>query len=282
MRKIMGNWPKITVVTPSYNQASFLERTIQSVLSQNYPNLEYIIIDGGSTDGSVDIIKKYADKITYWVSEKDNGQGNAINKGFRRATGDIVAWLNSDDEYCPGALKVVAETFMTNDDIDFVFGNRFTIDENDKVIREDRHTRFSFSELIIYGTILSQPASFWKRDLFKKYGYLNESLRFSMDYEYFCRIGPHIKAKHTRKHLAKFRHHSNSKTCTIQDVSEEEHGKIRQKYLKAACKGYPEKLVLSALFIRRAFWYAMQGDIFYVIRGICRRLLPNRWRPNWL
>jgi glycosyltransferase involved in cell wall biosynthesis len=272
----------ISIVTPSYNQAAFLERTIQSVLSQDYPNLEYIIIDGGSTDGSVDIIKKYAGKLAYWISEKDNGQAHAINKGFRQATGDIVAWLNSDDEYCPDALKTVAETFMTYKDIDFVFGNRLTIDENEKVIRDDRHTRFSFTELVVYGTILSQPASFWKRELLEKYGYLDESLRFSMDYEFFCRIGPHIKTKHIKKYLAKFRRHSRSKTCTILDVSEEEHGRIRQKYLDAACKGYPEKLVILAIFVRRAFWYTVQGDVFYVIRGICRRLLPNRLRPSWL
>jgi glycosyltransferase involved in cell wall biosynthesis len=278
----MNDWPKISVVTPSFNQAVFLERTIQSVLSQNYPNLECIIIDGGSTDGSVDIIKKYEKNLAYWVSEKDNGQTHAINKGFRRATGDIVAWLNSDDEYCPGALKTVARTFMEDKELDVVFGNRLTIDENENILRDDRHTRYTFAALILYGMIISQPASFWKRRLLEQYGYLEESMRFAMDYEFFCRIGSHIKAKHIRKHLAKFRHHSSSKTCTIQDVAKREHRQISEKYLKEACKGWPEKLVMLAVFVHRTFWYVVQGDGFYVLKGIARRMLPQTLRPQWM
>lgn len=201
----MNEWPKISVVTPSYNQGEFLEKTIRSVIEQNYPNLEYIIIDGGSADGSVDIIRKYSDKLTYWVSEKDMGQTHAINKGFRRVTGDIVAYLNSDDMYCPDALETVAKTFMAYDNIDFVFGNKFAVDENENVLRDERHTRFSFAALIVLGMVVSQPACFWKRSLFEKYGYFDESMRFCMDYEFFCRIGQHIKAKHIRQYLAKFR-----------------------------------------------------------------------------
>lgn len=281
-KRPMNKWPKITVVTPSYNQAEFLEPTIQSVLNQNYPNLEYIIIDGGSTDGSMEIIQKYSDKLAYWVSEKDKGQTYAINKGFHRATGEIVAWLNSDDEYCPGALETVARTFMNYENIDFVFGNRVSIDENGRVLRDDRHTRFSFSALVLYGMIVSQPAAFWKRELFEKYGYLDESMRFCMDYEFFCRIGAHIKAKHIRKHLARFRRHPESKSSTIIDIAYEERGQIRERYLAAACKGYPENLVTLAMFVYRAFWYIIQGDGLYVIRGICRRALPKILRPaSW-
>jgi glycosyltransferase involved in cell wall biosynthesis len=276
----MNERPKISIVTPSYNQGAFIERTIQSVLNQNYPNLEYIIIDGGSTDGSMEIIKKYQDKLAYWVSEKDRGQAHAINKGFHRATGDIVGWLNSDDEYCSGTLETVAKTFTADNDVDFVFGNRITIDENGRILRDERHTRFSFSALVLYGMIVSQPASFWKRELFEKYGYLDESKRFCMDYEFFCRIGAHIKAKHIRKHLARFRRHPSSKSSTIRNVALEEHSRIRERYLDAACKGYPKQLVLLAMFTYRAFWYAVQGDGLYVIRGICRRALPQNLRPT--
>jgi glycosyltransferase involved in cell wall biosynthesis len=276
----MSDWPRISIVTPSFNQAAFIERTIQSVLNQNYPNLEYIIIDGGSTDGSVDIIKKYADKLTYWVSEKDNGQTHAINKGFRRATGDIVAWLNSDDEYCQGALKTAAKAFMADKELDLVFGNSITVDENGNILRDARHTRFTFTALILYGMIISQPASFWRRRLFEKYGYLDESLRFAMDYEFFCRIGAHIKAKHIRKHLAKFRRHSASKTCTIIHAGQQEHNQIRKKYLEEACKGWPEKLAILAVFTHRTFWYTVQGDGLYVLLGFCRRLLPKNLGPS--
>jgi glycosyltransferase involved in cell wall biosynthesis len=268
----MQEWPKISVVTPSYNQAEFLERTIVSVLSQGYPNLEYIIIDGGSTDGSVDIIRKYADKLSYWISEKDKGQTDALNKGFRRCTGDIVAWLNSDDEYCCDSLKSAAREFMSDSSLDIVFGNRLTVDENGKILRDDRHTRVTFPALILYGQVISQPASFWKRSLFDKYGYLDESLKFCMDYEFYCRIGTNIKTKHIKTHLAKFRRHSSSKTCTVQDVFREEHGRIRKQYIQAACKGWPPFLVKLFVYISRSWWYCMQGDACYVLKGITRRM----------
>lgn len=278
----MNDWPKISIVTPSFNQAAFLERTIQSVLSQNYPNLEYIIIDGGSTDGSVEIIKKYAAHLAYWVSEKDSGQTNAINKGFRRATGEIAAWLNSDDEYCPDTLKTVADIFTAEKDVDMVFGNRITIDKNGNILRKDRHTKFSFTALVIFMAILSQPATFWRRSLLEKYGYLDETLRFGMDFEFFCRIGAHIKAKHIRKNLAMFRMHDTSKTCTIMNAGVQECRSIRKRYLDAACRGYPETLVTLALFVHRAFLYTLQGDGLYVLQGVVRRLLPKNLRPQWL
>lgn len=120
-----SSWPRISIVTPSYNQAEFLERTIFSVLNQNYPKLEYIIIDGGSTDGSVEIIKKYDKYLTFWVSEKDNGQADAIRKGFARATGEILAWINSDDTYLPGTFLKVAKAFIKNPKVDLIFGNIF-------------------------------------------------------------------------------------------------------------------------------------------------------------
>ncbi len=251
-------------------------------MSQNYPNLEYIIIDGGSTDGSVDIIKKYADKLAYWVSEKDNGQTHAINKGFRRATGDIVAWLNSDDEYCPDALKTAAEVFIADKDIDFVFGNRITIDENGKLLRQDRHTKFSFRAHVILLAILSQPASFWKRSLFEKHGYLDESMRFAMDYEFFCRIGAHINARHIRKNLARFRRHVSSKSCTIHQIGLQECGMIQERYIQAVCGKYPRGLVKMAVLAHRALLFTLQGDGLYVIQGIIRRMLPRRFTPQWL
>jgi len=278
----MNAWPRISIITPSFNQAAFIEKTIQSVLSQNYSNLEYIIIDGGSTDGSVDIIKKYADKLSYWISEKDNGQANAINKGFCKATGDIIGWLNSDDEYCPDTLKTVAQTFMADKDLDLVFGNRLTVDISNKLIRDDRHTRFTFPSLVIYGMIISQPAAFWKRQLIEKFGYLDESLRFAMDYEFFCRIGAYIKTRHIRKHFAKFRWHQTSKTRTIIDIAKIEHQQISHKYMQSVCKGWPVNLVKLKIFAQRTWWYTIQGDALYVLKGIIRRLLPKKFRRDWM
>lgn len=276
------NWPKISIITPSYNQGEFLERTILSVIEQNYPNLEYIIIDGGSTDGSVDIIQKYADKLAYWISEKDNGQTHAINKGFKKATGEIVAWLNSDDEFCEGALMAVASVFMEHDEVDFVFGNQYSINSNGKIIRDNRHTRFSFAALWAVGMVLSQPSCFWKCDFFSKFGYLDETMEFCMDYEFFLRIGNHVKAKHVNQYLSKFRWHESQKSSTIIHIRDSERQLLKERYHEQACRNYPVWLVIVYVFLFRSFWYIMQGDFFYVVRGLIRRLLPQGLRPRRL
>ena len=129
--------PKISVITPSYNQAQFLERTIRSVIEQDYSNREYIIIDGGSSDASADIIRRYADRLTYWVSEKDNGQAHAINKGFAKASGNLLCWLNSDDFYEPDTLPFIADYFKSNPEVDVVCGGTCQVDRR----RDDMYTR---------------------------------------------------------------------------------------------------------------------------------------------
>lgn len=179
-------------------------------------------------------------------------------------------------------MKTVAQTFLAYKDLDLAFGNRLTVDGNDKLIRDDRHTRFTFPSLIIYGMIISQPAAFWKRLLMEKYGYLDESLRFAMDYEFFCRIGAYIKTRHIRKHLAKFRWHETSKTRTIINVARLEHQQISRRYLETACKGWPEKLVKLKVFAQRTLWYTIQGDVLYVLKGVVRRLLPKKFRRDWM
>ena len=144
-------FPKITIVTPSFNQSKFLERTIISVLNQNYPNMEYIIIDGGSTDGSVDIIKKYEKYLTFWCSEKDKGQSDAINKGFEHGTGEIYAYLNSDDLFLPGTLQYIAEAFKSNKNYDLIYGSIYIIDKNDQItsksIADRKSTRLNSSHI---------------------------------------------------------------------------------------------------------------------------------------
>ena len=158
-------FPRISVVTPSYNQGKFIEDTIGSVLDQGYPNLEYIIIDGGSKDETIDIIRRYEKHLAFWVSEKDRGASDAIARGFSRSTGTILAYLNSDDLYLPGTLHAIAEA-MTEPDVDVAYGNTYWIDSSGNILGERRQTPFVRMGYLYGGSDLQQPATFWKRDLY--------------------------------------------------------------------------------------------------------------------
>jgi glycosyltransferase involved in cell wall biosynthesis len=179
----MNALPKITVVTPSYNQGAFLEQTISSVLGQLYPNLEYFVIDGGSTDNSVEIIKRYESQLTGWISEKDRGQSDALNKGFARATGDILCWLNSDDFFLPGALH---EAGRRLEGADFVYGKCLSFSDTGTrsiVNIPPDHDR----ELLNLVDYIVQPSSFWRRSLWEKTGPLNQEYHYAFDWEWYLR-----------------------------------------------------------------------------------------------
>jgi glycosyltransferase involved in cell wall biosynthesis len=186
--------PRITVVTPSFNQDKYLEQTISSVLGQNYPNLEYIVIDGGSTDGSVEIIQKFQDGIAYWVSEKDRGQSHAINKGLERATGDIIAYLNSDDYYLEGALACVAEHFICHPEVDLFHGRCRVVDERGASIGVRSGSITRYDEILDLWDVwwnkrnFVQPEVFWTKRITDKIGPFREDLYWVMDYEYWLRI----------------------------------------------------------------------------------------------
>lgn len=264
------SWPKISVVTPSFNQGQFLERTILSVLNQNYPNLEYTIMDGGSTDDSVEIIKKYEKYLAHWVSEKDGGQADAIRKAFNCSAGEILAYLNSDDTYNPDALKEVACAFAKDPTADLVFGNTNFIDTNDDVAGECRFTKFHFSTLIYEGTCLHQPAAFWTRHAYDGVGGLNPCYRFCMDYDFFCRLGKNGRFRHIRETLANFRVHEAAKSSTISHVGRAEHEQIASNYRANSISGYI-KCRKTFCQMRRLIHYVAQGDADYVVRGLRRR-----------
>ncbi|MBZ0265954.1 glycosyltransferase [bacterium] len=207
------NTPKITVVTPSFNQGEFLEATIQSILGQQYPNLEYMIMDGGSTDQSVEIIKKYEPYLTHWVSEKDRGQTHAINKGFERSTGDILAWLNSDDLYCNHSLHIAAQVFKTHPEAGLYIGNGFMVDREGKVQRPySRGVGFDRKALAKGQCYILQPSVFINRKAYDKIGHLDESLHYEMDVDYWLRISAEYDVVVINESLSAYRWYEEVKT----------------------------------------------------------------------
>jgi glycosyltransferase involved in cell wall biosynthesis len=202
-------WPRITVVTPSYNQGRFIEETIRSVLLQGYPNLEYIIIDGGSTDESVEIIRKYAPWLTYWVSERDHGQSDAINKGWQRATGDILAWLNADDLYLPDTFFQVASAWRSNPEAGLFHGLCEEFDNSgvQRVIGSSYDMKTAISIGYDEGGRVAQPAAFLTRTALQRVGMLDCRLKQSMDKDIFQRVGSLYSNVHIPRVLARFRLH---------------------------------------------------------------------------
>lgn len=204
--------PLITVVTPSYNHERFIEATIQSVLTQDYAPIEFIIMDGGSTDGTLDVLRKYEDRLT-WYSEPDKGQGDAINRGFRRATGEIWCWLNSDDLFLPGALKTVAQFFQQNPDAHFVYGDAEAITLEGKPAGMRTHIRPSdFDSLLHKGDYIVQPAAFWRADLWRTIGELDLQWQYVLDYEYWIRAARRYQLHYIPKPLAQERIYAAAKT----------------------------------------------------------------------
>ena len=265
MNSSMPELPRMTVITPSFNQAEFLDRTIRSVLDQNYPNLEYIIVDGGSTDGSVDIIRKYENRLAYWVSEPDRGQSHAINKGLQRATGDWVGWQNSDDVYFPETFFQLAAAANRWPLSNLIIGDMQLIDQEDKLIRDLRYVTPTYSALIAEGMVLCNQAAFWRRTLHEKIGYLNENLHYGFDYDWFLRI---LRESNHARHVANFwgalRHHDSTKTSMNQPKFDEEFQFILQgRELSPWVKSFYKA--------RRLFLTLRYGHFAYILRGIFRR-----------
>ena len=205
-------WPRVSIVTPSYNQAAFIEETIRSVLLQGYPNLEYIVMDGGSTDGSVDIIRKYDPWLAYWSSEPDRGQGHAISKGFEKATGVIFGWLNSDDVYCRGTLELVARLFLNTPNVGFLYGDCSVIDQGSSKIDHIESQPGGPAEFLTR-CFIPQPSTFFRRTAWKTVGGINEALHYSMDYDLWLRMmSGGVEALYEPKTLACFRRHADSKS----------------------------------------------------------------------
>ena len=201
----------VSIITPSFNQARYLEATIQSVLfAQEYPRIEYIIVDGASTDGSVDIIKKYKKYLAYWVSEKDSGQAEAINKGLARTTGEIVAWLNSDDYYGPGAVSSIVKVFEEHPDVLMVYGDMLAVDDQGQAINVFKYKQLSLEDLLCF-QIIGQPAVFFRRSALEKTGLLDTNFHFLLDHHLWIRMARQGKILHVPEIWAAARYHAEAK-----------------------------------------------------------------------
>jgi glycosyltransferase involved in cell wall biosynthesis len=228
----MPSLPRISLVTPSYNQARFIGWTVRSAFLQRYPELEYVLMDGGSTDGTMDVLAPYADRFAYLVSERDKGQSDAIHRGFARCTGEIMAYLNSDDMLAPGTLRFVAQFFRDHPDVDVVYSHRCTVDELNKVLWYwllPEHDDWYMSRW----DLIPQETCFWRRRLFEKVGNIDPSFRFAMDYDLFVRFMREAPGRTVRvnRFLGVFRQHDEAKTTRLMEtVGAEEIRRVWQRY----------------------------------------------------
>ncbi|MCH7686146.1 MAG: glycosyltransferase [Planctomycetes bacterium] len=225
--------PLVSIVTPSFNQGKYLEETLLSVERQDYPNIEHIVIDGGSTDGSVEILRRHEHNLAWWVSEPDNGQTHALCKGFARAKGSILAWLNSDDLLAPSAVRIAEEFLSTNPQIGLVYGDRIRIDSRGNVTGFDKHPTY-YNSMLSRNITLPQETVFFRRNLFEQAGGLDETLSFSMDFDLWCRLAKVTQFKHIAAFLGYFREHSECKSVQYQqsgpDGSEKYYDEHRRVY----------------------------------------------------
>src|SRR4030095_15856404 len=201
----------VSIVTPSYNQAGYLKQTLPSVLEQDYPNIEYFVVGGASGDGSDKIIKKYQDRLSWWVSEKDSGQGEAINKGLARASGEILAWLNSDDYYLPQAISSLVKVFEQNTDVVMVYGDMLAVDENGQTFNVQKFQQLSLEDLLCF-QIIGQPSVFFRREAYETVGRLDPTFHFMLDHHLWIRLAQLGRILHVPQVWSAARYHPQAKT----------------------------------------------------------------------
>ena len=261
-------WPRISIVTPSYNQGQFIEETIRSVLLQGYPNLEYIIIDGGSTDASVEIIKKYEPWLAHWVSDPDRGQSHAINKGFARATGDLVAWLNSDDLYVSDVLGRISKIWHEQKGIGFIHGVCEFIDFEGKKTGKFFGAQFNLIQTLeTCRNVVAQPSTFINHLALNEVGLVDESMSMSMDWDLWLRLGSRYPALFCPEVYSFFRLWPNAKSSTILHRSGADHLKsVKKLFANGQTNGLDKKVVRRAIGIA----YGRDALINYLSHNMMR------------
>lgn len=243
--------PRISIITPSYNQAAYIEWTVRSVLLQRYSNLEYIVMDGGSNDGTREILDRYCSRFAHYVSEKDEGQADAVARGLERSTGQIMAYLNSDDMLAPGALQFVADYFARHPEVDAIYSHRCTVNEANKAISYwilPHHSNY----LMERWDLIPQETCFWRRSLFEQCGNIDPSFRFALDYDLFLRYMRRGRFERVNRFLGAFRYHCNAKTFTLlQDVGHAEIKRVQEKHGLRIKKGESTLGGLFSLYVQR-------------------------------
>jgi glycosyltransferase involved in cell wall biosynthesis len=278
--------PLVSIVTPSYNQGRYIEETIQSVLSQDYPNLEYIVVDGGSSDNTVEILKKYEGRLA-WISEKDQGQADAINKGFRMAKGEIKAWLNSDDTYLPGAVHTSVRYLEAHPEVGMLYGEGYHIDEDGELIERYYTEPFDYQRLSEV-CFICQPTVFLRAEVINTVGPLDIALNYCMDYEYWMRIAKRFRIGYLGSYVANSRLHLDTKTLskrvevhqeTLQ-VVKRHYGQVPMRWINAYAHAYlTEKLLgkMQGIYedgwasprVRFALPPGWHRETYLWLRGIC-------------
>lgn len=214
---VNNNQPLVSIVTPSYNQGAYLEETIRSVLDQEYRNIEYLIVDGGSSDGSVEIIHKYSDRLSWWISESDQGQTEAINKGFSKAKGEILAWLNSDDTYLPTAVSEAVAFLVSHPRLGMVYGDANLIDEEGRVLGRFPARQTDYQRLMQGYVHIPQQAAFFRAELWRQVGPLDPTFYFAMDYDLWVRLSKLTELHYHPRLWANFRIHGGAKSIEADD-----------------------------------------------------------------
>jgi len=276
----MNDLPRIAVVTPSYNTGRHIGAAVRSVLEQDYPNFDYIVMDGGSTDQTVDVLRGFGERLR-WVSQTDAGQADAINKGFARTGGEVLCWLNSDDTYAPGAFRSVAQFFAANPDVDVVYGDASYTDAQGKVIAPcvhvepyNRHRLFHYSDFIV------QPATFFRRSAYEAVGGIDPDIHWAMDYDLWLKMAKRFNFAYLPRRLADFRWLANNKTATGSWGRLDEIGRI----LRRQGHGIPAYIRLERinLHAREAVDALTHGDLGRAVASAARAAVTTLSSPRVL
>ena len=273
----MNTLPLVSIITPSYNQAAYLETTMQSVLGQDYPHVEYLVADGGSTDGSADIIQRYSSRLAWWVSEKDQGQADGANKGFRRARGEIVGWLNSDDVYRPGAIAGAVAAFQANPQAGLVFSDVDSLDGAGNLINIMRFGPRTLEDLMAF-KIISQPGVFMRRSLLEQVGYLDSSYHLLLDHHLWLRMALYAPVVYMpRARWASARFHAEAKNVAQASAFGSEAYRLAE-WLSSA----PEYQTLMARNQKKVWAGAHRLNAFYLLDGgQPGAALKSYWKGFW-